>query len=541
MIEEYWESNGFHYDIDDGITYQNEDGIYFCSKYARIAVVYINCSDFRQSYGIEYINNVTGILEKQRISYNKILPNAILSLLEIGLDVTNKNRLDLSNALLASLSTAKTIYVTDRYGFDQFKNQTIFVSNKIHSAKPIDDRIQISHSTYNLQPAGQKSNWLDMYVSCVKGHPNLELAVILGLSSPVLTILKQKHPDLRSLLVHLSGNSTTGKTTALNLAISTASSPNLGEKSLMRSWNSTQNAILGSLGGLHGLPIAFDELSTNTTTNLTSIVYSLTEGIGRGRANIDGSIHESATWSTVMLSSGELSIYNRLSNNTGLKIRVLDFEDLQWTDSAEQANQIKETITTNHGHILPDFVDFLLSYGLEKIYDCYSSQVDKFRQMLSASKTAIRFASKLAILSTTAELVNESNLLQVNINDLVQILVDYEINHIEERDLATLALDHLMQHLLANRNTLINNNTVGRRLGFLENETVFLYRSETERILKQLGFEDANLVIKNWSKNGTLITPESDRATTRRTKQGQRQIGYTIKIPTDYIDAGLRE
>lgn len=107
---------------------------------------------------------------------------------------------------------------------------------------------------------------------------------MIGLSSPVLAYLKQGHPDLKSLLIHLSGDSTTGKTTALSLAVSVAGNPNSGERSLLRHWNGTLTSVMASLENIHGIPVAFDELSTNTHSNLTSLVYSLTEGIGRARA-----------------------------------------------------------------------------------------------------------------------------------------------------------------------------------------------------------------------------------------------------------------
>ncbi|MGO2602548.1 MAG: DUF927 domain-containing protein [Alkalibacterium gilvum] len=533
------QADNFTFDMDDGITYVTEDGEQYCSLYARIKQVFIDSNTQVQSFGLEYINKITHKIEIQHIPYSKILPNGIMSLMEYGLDVTNKNRADLSNALIASLRLAETIYINSSYGFDQFNGQRIFVSNRIHSARPVSETIKVSHDRYDLKPSGTVDEWIDMYESCVRGNPELELAVVFSLSSPILAYLKQVSTDINSLLIHLSGDSTTGKTTALSLAISVAGNPNTGEKSLLRYWNGTLNSVMASLEGIHGIPIAFDELSTNAYSNLTSLVYSLTDGVGRSRANMDGSLREVGNWSTVMLSSGELSIYNRLSHNIGLRVRVFDFENTQWTTSAEQAERIKNVTSRNNGHILPAFVDYLFSIESDDITSQYESQVNRLIGRMPESNTRQRVARKLAIILTAAELVNESGILQVDTEAITDILVAYEVDHIGDRNLGALALDKLMQYLLVNKRSLTRygHNTIG----YLENNTVCIYRDQLSNILKKIGFEDSQIIVNRWIQSNDIITTEQDRNTTRKVIDGRRYISYKIKIPEPYVKEGLKE
>src|SRR5699024_6167257 len=97
-----------------------------------------------------------------------------MSLMEFGVDVTNKNRNTLSNALIASLTLAKTVYVNRNYGLDRFKDQEIFVTDRIHSTYPIEESIQVSHDRYALTPQGHMEEWVEMYKTCIEGNSALE-------------------------------------------------------------------------------------------------------------------------------------------------------------------------------------------------------------------------------------------------------------------------------------------------------------------------------------------------------------------------------
>ena len=527
----------FTFNTENGLHLNTNEGTTYVSMFARVKRVFIDTSSDEQTFELQYRHKLLKITKSINISYKNLLPNGIVSLMKFGLDVTNKNRIDLSNALITSLSEAEVVYVNRNYGFDTFNDYPVFVSNRIHSSAPFEEAIQIDHDSYDLEPAGLLEEWITMFETYVHGHTELELATMIGLSSPVLAYLKQGHPDLKSRLIHLSGDSTTGKTTALSLAVSVAGNPNSGERSLLRHWNGTLTSVMASLENIHGIPVAFDELSTNTHSNLTSLVYSLTEGIGRARANVDGSLREVGSWSTIILSSGELSIYNRLSHNVGLRVRVFDFENVRWTESAEQAENIKQLTATNYGHLLPAFMDQLFAAGLDVIDDSYEAQFQQLMVRLPDSPTKQRIVSKLAIILTTADLVNQSELISVDVEKLTTMLVDYEFEHQTERNLGAVALDRLMQYLIVNQPALTKygHNT----LGYLEGNTVCIYREQLAVILNKLGFEDSQIIVKQWVASNDIVFSEKDRITTRKLAGGKKLISYKIRVPEEYIQAGL--
>ena len=135
--------------------------------------------------------------------------------------------------------------------------------------------------------------------------------------------------------------------------------------------------------------------------------------------------------------------------------------------------------------------------------------------------------------------VNESGILQVDTEAITDILVAYEVDHIGDRNLGALALDKLMQYLLVNKRSLTRygHNTIG----YLENNTVCIYRDQLSNILKKIGFEDSQIIVNRWIQSNDIITTEQDRNTTRKVIDGRRYISYKIKIPEPYVKEGLKE
>ena len=83
-------------------------------------------------------------------------------------------------------------------------------------------------------------------------------AVLVGYINKFLNI----HSD--SLIFHICGNSTTGKTTAAMVAVSGFGDPKEGPRSLIQSFNGTNNALTKVIANIDGMPIVCDETSLTT-------------------------------------------------------------------------------------------------------------------------------------------------------------------------------------------------------------------------------------------------------------------------------------
>lgn len=503
------------------------------SNYIKISNIIINKNTNIETYKLEYLRRNTNELNSRIIRSEDIQKNNILSLSKYGVDINEQNKTLISEYLFANLEIAPVKLSLDGYGWKKYNTKEIFITNNILSDTPLEENIIKNSDKLDLAPHGHIEEWLNMCNEYVLGNKYLELAVVFGLSAPIINYLSEIYPDLTNILIHISGDSTAGKSTASMLAVSTAGNPNqLSDRSLMRKWSGTENSITALLENISGIPIVFDELSSFKGENLTSLAYTLTDGVGKARAKIDGSLNEPKRWNTVILSNGEASILTKSNNNTGIKARIFEFSNIIWTNSAEQAENIKEVCCNNYGHILPLFINNLFSYGTNKIIEVFEEEKKSLKGKFPNSRLKDRIVAKLAVFTTTARLLKETITLDIDISSILDILYDQEVNTIPNRDIGLIAYEKLLQYLLANRAKLSYNSY--KQLGFLKDNSIFIIKDQLTEIFKELKFEDASIIIKDWQNRDFFIRCENDRQLTRKQENKESLIGYTIKIPKEY-------
>lgn len=502
-------------------------------NFIQIKSVIIDKDTDIETYKLEYRRRNTNELNTRIIKSEDIQKNNILSLSKYGVDINDNNKSLVSEYLSTSLQTAPIKITLNGYGWTQYKSQKLFIGDTILSAAPTKESLINNAKKLDLAPHGYIEDWLNLYNEYILGNAYLELAVVFGLSAPILNYLSESYPDLTTILIHISGDSTAGKSTASMLAVSTAGNPNqISSKSLMRKWSGTENSIMAILEDISGVPIAFDELSSFRGDNLTALVYTLTDGVGKARAKIDGSLTEPKNWNTIILSNGEASILTKSNNNTGLKARAFEFNNITWTTSAEQAEIIKEVCCNNYGHILPLFVRNLFTYGTDKIIEVFEEEKQLLIEKFPNSRLKDRIVAKFAVFTTTARLLKETGTLDINLDTVFELLYEQELSAITNREIGVIAYEKLLQYLLANRAKLGYN--AYKQIGCLKNDSIFIIREELGAILKELRFEDPAIIIKDWSKRDYLITPEGDRKITRKQENNKTLIGYTIKVSEEY-------
>jgi hypothetical protein len=503
------------------------------TNYIKIINIIINKNTDIETYELEYLRRNTNELNSRIIRSEDIQKNNILSLSKYGVDINEQNKTLISEYLFANLEIAPVKLSLDGYGWKKYNTKEIFITNNIFSDTPLEENIIKNSDKLDLAPHGHIEEWLNMYNEYVLGNKYLELAVVFGLSAPIINYLSEMYPDLTNILIHISGDSTAGKSTASMLAVSTAGNPNqLSDRSLMRKWSGTENSITALLENISGIPIVFDELSSFKGENLTSLAYTLTDGVGKARAKIDGSLNEPKRWNTVILSNGEASILTKSNNNTGIKARVFEFSNITWTNSAEQSENIKEVCCNSYGHILPLFIKNLFSYGTNKIIEVFEEEKKLLKNKFPNSRLKDRIVTKLAVFTTTARLLKETITLNIDISSILDILYDQEVNTIPNRDIGLIAYEKLLQYLLANIARLSYNSY--KQLGFLKDNSIFIIRDQLTEIFNELKFEDTSIIIKDWQNRDFFIRRENDRQLTRKQENKESLIGYTIKIPKEY-------
>ena len=110
---------------------------------------------------------------------------------------------------------------------------------------------QADSARLDIRASGSYMQWLNMYNKNVKGNTPLELAVVLGASSAVLAHLNRRFPDLATMARASKRPVFARENNGGHVGFVCGGNPT--SSGLLKSWNSTQNAIMSHLDGINGI------------------------------------------------------------------------------------------------------------------------------------------------------------------------------------------------------------------------------------------------------------------------------------------------
>ena len=437
----------------------------------------------------------------------------------------------------------------------EIKTKKEIIHNSLGWGKNDDDGLYFKHfegiainskydGNYDIEPAGKLEDYMQLINNEVIGNTKLELAFTIGFSSAVIGLIGKKI-EADSLAIHIFGESTTGKTTAAQLATSIWGNPSRTGSGLLRDWNSTQNALIAELRNNTGVTVAFDEASMANLYNFTNTIYKLASGRDKSRLNRDAQMKETATWYTTIISTGEHALTTHANNNIGLLMRVLEIGDLTWTNSGSHADRIKHGVTKNYGLVGPLFVDQLIKEGTEKIIKQWSKEQQKiFEYTDEDDRFQHRMASKLAIITTTATLINKYFDFDLDVDAILDLLFEAEKSRLPNRDLANRAYDYLLEQVsIASRKNFTNyysghvgeiegakySDLWGEKIMKNGKNEIVIFPSIFKKLMDEGGFEEPKSILRKWKEQG-ILDSEKDRLTRRRKIGGNRTPVHVIKI-----------
>ncbi len=203
--------------------------------------------------------------------------------------------------------------------------------------------------------AGTLAGWKQEIAARAVGNPLLLLAVSASFAGPLLARVNAESGGL-----HLMGDSSTGKTTAIEVACATWGGPGF-----RRSWRATANGIEGAAALFNDCLLALDEISECDPREVGAIVYALGNGRGKQRASRSGAARAVTRWRCFVLSSGERSLATAMAEGgqrakAGQSVRLLDIPSARtfgaWDDLHGMPNgtafsdALKRAAVTHHGH-----------------------------------------------------------------------------------------------------------------------------------------------------------------------------------------------
>ena len=408
-------------------------------------------------------------------------------------------------------------------------------------------------------PIKPKGKFKDFQLFC-KNHINhspLALAFAIGLSSALVGFLGDKL-QCDCLVAHFSGDSSTGKTTAAKLAVSTGSMPSFhAEHSLLNDYDGTENALLATLLGNKGFCCCFDEANMSASKDFSNFIYRLASGRGKRRLTKDGTQKDIETYLTVIISTGEKNLTRDSNQNTGKEIRVLTFDSMAWTEDAAHAETVNAFVKDNYGWPLYYLAKYLLKLGLDKVMECYEKNRMIFlEKSLVKDNFTSRLSSKYAFILTAVELANRCMKLELPHEVILETLLEHEAQTMDSRNIEQKAYDYLLE-MYSVHNDRFNENDSYTGFGVkkpptpkemwgkavLQNEPylfvderkcteiVYFAKERFRDLLKKGNFEEPSVVIKKL-KQRLWLDHDSDRDTrTRKITSGGASIDvYALRV-----------
>ncbi len=259
-----------------------------------------------------------------------------------------------------------------KVGWTLIDNERIFRTEELvfKENSEIGDRNYEYNGELKLGTGNNELDY-DEYLSSLNSlltTPGTQFAIVAGLSS-ILIGRMNLISNRNSVMVHIYGDSSKGKTTFLKLACSCWGNPN--EAPLFSSWIATNNAMMATLKDNYGVSIAFDEASTKRS-DFTGLIYGIANGTGKLRCDKNANLKTTDHWCTTIISSGEVSLLDSSVKNNGLAVRCLEFYNLNVTEDAAHStkiyNFVRDIVEREfHVFVLHDVPAEVLALGL---YPC---------------------------------------------------------------------------------------------------------------------------------------------------------------------------
>ena len=408
-------------------------------------------------------------------------------------------------------------------------------------------------------PIRPKGKFKDFQIFCKThiNHSPLALAFAIGISSALVGFLGDRL-QCDCLVAHFSGDSSTGKTTAAKLAVSTGSMPSFhAEHSLLNDYDGTENALLATLLGNRGFCCCFDEANMSASKDFSNFIYRLASGRGKRRLTKDGAQKDIETYLTVIISTGEKNLTRDSNQNTGKEIRVLTFDSMAWTEDAAHAEAVNVFVKDNYGWTLYYLSKYLLKLGIDNVMECYEKNRMIFlEKSLVKDNFTSRLSAKYAFILTAVELSNRCMDLELPYDAILETLLEHEAQTMDSRNIEQKAYDYLLE-MYSVHNEKFNENDGNTGFGIKKPpipkeiwgkaiaqnepyllvdgrkciEIVYFAKERFRDLLRKGNFEEPSVVIKKL-KQRLWLDHDSDRDTRTRkiTSNGVSIDVYALRV-----------
>ena len=418
----------------------------------------------------------------------------------------------------------------------------------------------ISGSSYigkfDLNPKGNRDAWFGLVKDLVKESIHCAFVVCVAFSAILMGALKGDVIDLDNIIVHLRGDSSSGKTTMLNLAISVFGNPDEHcRNGLISTWNATNNALLRRLmshgNGKGGNLFGLDEFSMLQVKDCTNLIYAITSGIERDRLTANIQTQDRLTGNYILMSTGESSLLGRTNGNIGLAMRVLEMDDQMWTKDSETSEKIKNIVKKNYGFAAEEFGLKLGRYiqknNMSQVVENFNRWRKYYCERCDVKERRERMSSRYGLILLAAQFANDFFDFEIDSEALCQFMINNENSNIDQREGYAGCYDKIVAYIVSNmskfqyiglgkKKNILHSDadtvledfsrdkwgyivSVDKEIkidGMYVQEIAYVLRPVFEKMVKKLGYEDEKAIRKFLKKKG-YTECMNDRGYVRKT------------------------
>lgn len=306
------------------------------------------------------------------------------TLLEMGLRIEpGRTARELLSKYISTCSPTQFITCADHNGWH---DERVFVlpDETFGGASVVLQQEFLPDNAFRIK--GSLDDWRDSIGKYCVGNSRLLLSASAAFAAPLLHILGHESGGF-----HFRGASSIGKTTTLRVAASIWGGG--GQGGYIRQWRATGNA-LESVARLHSdALLCLDEISQVGSHEAADIAYMIANGMGKTRANRSGFSRRPATWRTLFLSTGEISLADKIAESgkqrvsAGQEVRIVDitadagaglgiFEELHGLKNGDElARHLRDTSERYYGVTIREYL----------------------REIVKADRDELRLAAEIAI------------------------------------------------------------------------------------------------------------------------------------------------
>ena len=408
----------------------------------------------------------------------------------------------------------------------------------------IECNSNIKKVTKAFNTKGTVQDWIDNVLKLLITSDNGKVMLISTFASLLVNLL-----DIHeNSIIQLEGQSSTGKSGCI-----AGCSSVFGEESkYVQTWEATKNGAVGLFAGFGSFPLIFDDLKNvdaKLKRELPSLFYGFVQGEEKTRGTVDGSIRNSRTFNSLLITSGEYPVTDDLKGHEGATARVLVLPGSFLPKSKVNAtivNNIYKNSKKYYGTVGVEWCKYLVDLKNSNKVNEYMELYETYREILvnkTNNNLVARKCNTIALLQVTGFLLEDFFGQDFfNMEDLIENLLNIVEETTKEADTNTNAFLDVVEQLklkVTDENDIYYKGTCIGSYRYNYNydntqygEVLIVQGTILKGIIEELGY-NANTTIRAWGNKGFIVKDNKNKNSVQNKING-KNVRTTVLVLSHY-------